>query len=145
MSRHPAWKINKIQAHLNPLRRPNGQDRKYEGWISVDKVSRAARDIPAKLSKLCSIREVVTAKLPAYKTLYTGVMNVISVIIGIVALVVALVGFIPLLGIINWIAIPIAVVGLVVGMFDTRTSGRNLNAVVIVFSAVRLFLGGGIL
>ena len=72
-------------------------------------------------------------------------MNVISVIIGIVALLVALVGFFPLLGIINWIAIPIAVVGLVVGMFDTRTSGRNLNAIVIVFSAVRLFLGGGIL
>lgn len=71
-------------------------------------------------------------------------MNVISVIIGVVALGVALVGFIPLLGLLNWIAIPIAVVGLIVGMFDTRTSGRNLNAVVIAFAAVRLFLGGGI-
>jgi len=72
-------------------------------------------------------------------------MNIISVIIGIVALGVALVGFIPLLGLLNWIAIPIAVVGLIVGMFDTRTSGRNLNGVVIAFAAIRLFLGGGIL
>ena len=72
-------------------------------------------------------------------------MNVISIIIGVVALVVALVGFFPLLGIINWLAIPIAVVGLIVGLFDTRKGGRNLNAIVIVFSAIRLFLGGGIL
>ena len=72
-------------------------------------------------------------------------MNVISVIIGVVALVIALVGFIPLLGWLNWLAIPIAVVGLIVGMFDTRTSGRNFNAVVLVFSIIRLFLGGGIL
>ena len=72
-------------------------------------------------------------------------MNVISVIIGVVALVIALVGFIPLLGWLNWLAIPLAVVGLIVGFFDTRTSGRNLNVVVIIFGIVRLFLGGGIL
>ncbi len=72
-------------------------------------------------------------------------MNVISVLIGVVALVIALVGFIPLLGILNWFAIPIALIGLIIGMFDARTSGRNFNAVVLVFSVVRLFLGGGIL
>ena len=72
-------------------------------------------------------------------------MNVISVLIGIVALIIALVGFIPLLGWLNWLAIPIAVVGLIVGMFDSRTTGRNFNAVVIVFSVIRLFLGGGLL
>lgn len=72
-------------------------------------------------------------------------MNVISVLIGIVALMVALVGFFPLLGWLNWLAIPIAVVGLVVGQFDNRRSGRNLNGIVIAFAAVRLFLGGGIL
>ena len=72
-------------------------------------------------------------------------MNVISVLIGIVALIIALVGFIPLLGWLNWLAIPIAVVGLIVGMFDARTTGRNFNAVVLVFSVIRLFLGGGLL
>lgn len=72
-------------------------------------------------------------------------MNVISVLVGIVALIVALVGFFPLLGWLNWLAIPIAVVGLVIGQFDNRRSGRNLNGIVIAFAAVRLFLGGGIL
>ena len=72
-------------------------------------------------------------------------MNVISVIIGIVALIIALVGFIPLLGILNWFVIPLAVVGLIVGMFDARTTGRNFNAIVLVLAVVRLFLGGGIL
>ena len=72
-------------------------------------------------------------------------MNVISVIIGVVALVIALVGFIPLLGILNWFVIPLAVVGLIVGMFDARTTGRNFNAIVLVLAVVRLFLGGGIL
>lgn len=68
----------------------------------------------------------------------------ISTIIGAVALVIALVGFIPLLGWLNWVAIPLAVVGLVVGLFDSRTSGRNLNVIVIIFGIVRLSLGGGI-
>jgi hypothetical protein len=72
-------------------------------------------------------------------------MNVISIIIGVVALAIALVGFIPLLGWLNWLAIPIAVVGLIVGMFDASRSGRNFNAIVLAFSAIRLFLGGGIL
>lgn len=72
-------------------------------------------------------------------------MNVLSVIIGVVALAIALVGFIPLLGWLNWLAIPIAVVGLIVGMFDVSRSGRNFNAIVLAFSAIRLFLGGGIL
>lgn len=71
-------------------------------------------------------------------------MNVISVIIGVVALAIALVGFLPLLGWLNWVVIPIAVVGLIGGMFDVRSSGRNFNAVVLAFSVIRLALGGGI-
>ena len=72
-------------------------------------------------------------------------MNVISIIIGVVALVLALVGFIPGLGIVNYLAIPTALVGLIVGLFDTRKSGRNFNVIVMIFSAFRLSLGGFIL
>jgi hypothetical protein len=72
-------------------------------------------------------------------------MNVISVIIGIVALVIALVGFIPLLGWLNWFVIPGAVVGLVLGLMSKETSGRNINIVVLALAIVRLVLGGGIL
>ena len=56
-------------------------------------------------------------------------MNVISVIIGLMALIIALVGFIPLLGWMNWFVIPGAVVGLVLGLMSTKTSGRNINLV----------------
>ena len=72
-------------------------------------------------------------------------MNVISVIIGLVALVIALVGFIPLFGWLNWFAIPVAVVGLVLGLMSRKTSGRNVNLVVLALAIIRLALGGGIL
>jgi hypothetical protein len=71
-------------------------------------------------------------------------MNVLSIIIGSVALIIALVGFIPLLGWLNWFVIPLAVVGLVMGLMSRQTSGRNINLVVLALAAVRLALGGGI-
>lgn len=70
-------------------------------------------------------------------------MNVFSIVIGLVALIIALVGFIPLLGWLNWFAIPIAVVGLVLGLMSHQTSGRNINIVVLVLAMIRLALGGG--
>ena len=71
-------------------------------------------------------------------------MNVMSAIIGIVTLIIALVGFIPLLGWLNWLVIPVAVVGLVLGLMSKETSGRNINIVVLVLAIIRLALGGGI-
>jgi hypothetical protein len=71
--------------------------------------------------------------------------NIISLIIGFVALILAIVAFIPLLGWANWLIIPLAIIGAVVGMFSSGTAGRNLNLVVIVVGIVRLMLGGGIL
>ena len=72
-------------------------------------------------------------------------MNLVSILIGVAALVGALVGFIPLLGWLNWFVIPLAVVGLVLGLMARETSGRNVNAVVLILAIVRLSLGGGIL
>jgi hypothetical protein len=72
-------------------------------------------------------------------------MNIISAIIGIIALIIALVGFIPLLGWLNWFVLPTAVVGLVLGLMSRETSGRNVNIVVLALAIVRLVLGGGIL
>jgi hypothetical protein len=71
-------------------------------------------------------------------------VNLISIIIGIVALLGALVGFIPLLGWFNWLVIPLAVVGLVVGLLARENTGRNINLVVLVLAVIRLMLGGGI-
>ena len=71
--------------------------------------------------------------------------NVASLIIGFVALIFAMIAFIPLLGWANWLIIPLAVIGAGVGMVSRGTSGRNLNLFVIVIGVVRLMLGGGIL
>jgi hypothetical protein len=72
-------------------------------------------------------------------------MNIFSAIIGIGALLIALVGFIPFLGWLNWFAIPVAVVGVVLGLLSRETSGRNINLVVLALAVIRLALGGGIL
>ena len=71
--------------------------------------------------------------------------NIASLIIGVVALIGALVAFLPLLGWANWLIIPLAIVGAGVGVLSRSTSGRNLNLLVIVIGVVRLMLGGGIL
>ncbi len=70
--------------------------------------------------------------------------NIISILIGIVALILVIPAFIPLLGWANWLIIPVAIVGLAIGATSDRTSGRNLNIVVIAVGVGRLMLGGGL-
>lgn len=71
--------------------------------------------------------------------------NLASLIVGLVALVGALVAFIPLLGWLNWLIIPLAIIGAAIGLMSRGTTGRNLNLLVIIVGVVRLMLGGGIL
>jgi hypothetical protein len=70
--------------------------------------------------------------------------NLVSLIIGFVALICALIAFIPLLGWANWLIIPLAVIGAVVGMVSRGNAGRNLNLFVIIIAVIRLMLGHGI-
>ena len=72
-------------------------------------------------------------------------MNIISKIVGIVALIVMLIGLFPLLGWLNWIVIPLAALGLFLGIFSRNTGGLTLNGIVLIVSLIRLFIGGGIL
>ena len=72
-------------------------------------------------------------------------LNIASLVIGVIALVLAVFAFIPLLGWANWVIVPFAVVGLALGAMSDRTAGRNLNIVVIVIGIVRLMLGGGLI
>lgn len=72
-------------------------------------------------------------------------LNVVSILIGLVTLVAGLVAFMPLLGWLNWFVIPIGIVGAAVGAMSPRTSGRNLNLILVVIFALRLMLGGGII
>jgi hypothetical protein len=70
-------------------------------------------------------------------------LNLVSLIIGLVALVCAAVAFIPFLGWANWFIIPLAVIGAGIGAMSQGTAGRNLNVFVILIGVVRLMLGGG--
>jgi hypothetical protein len=72
-------------------------------------------------------------------------LNLVSLLIGLVALICAVIAFLPLLGWANWLIIPLAVIGAAVGLASRSNAGRNLNLFVIVVGVVRLMLGGGIL
>ena len=71
-------------------------------------------------------------------------LNFVSITIGVVALIFVAIAFLPFLGWANWFVIPMALVGLGLGVLSKRKSGRNLNIAVIVVGVLRLMLGGGI-
>ncbi len=72
-------------------------------------------------------------------------LNLVSVVIGLVGLVFAAIAFLPLLGWANWLVIPLAMIGTAIGMLSRGKAGRNLNLFVIVVGVLRLTLGGGLL
>ena len=73
-------------------------------------------------------------------------LNVVSLLIGLIALVSAAIAFLPLLGWANWLILPLAVVGAGIGQLSGGSkAGRNLCLFVIVIGILRLMLGGGIL
>jgi len=71
-------------------------------------------------------------------------LNLISLVIGGIALVLVAIAIIPLVGWANWFIIPLAVIGAGVGAVSSSNSGRNLNLFVILVGIVRLSIGGGI-
>jgi hypothetical protein len=72
-------------------------------------------------------------------------LNIVSLLLGLITLALGLVAFMPLLGWLSWFIIPIGIVGAAVGALSSSNSGRNLNLVLIVIFALRLMLGGGII
>ena len=72
-------------------------------------------------------------------------LNIVSIVLGLVTLVAGLVAFIPFLGWLNWLVIPIGLIGLAVGALSSSNGGRNLNLTLVVVFAIRLSLGGGII
>lgn len=72
-------------------------------------------------------------------------LNVISILLGIVALILAIPSTIPLLGWGNWFVLPIAVVGIGIGALSRSNHGRNFCLIVFAIAVVRLSIGGGII
>lgn len=71
-------------------------------------------------------------------------LNLVSLVIGAVAALLAIPAFLPLLGWMNWVVVPVAMVGLLIGLASGSKGGRNLNLIVIVIGVARLMLGGGL-
>ena len=71
-------------------------------------------------------------------------LNLISLGIGIVALVLTLGAFLPFFGWANWFILPLAIAGLAIGTVSRGKAGQNLNLVVIGIGVLRLVLGGGL-
>jgi uncharacterized RDD family membrane protein YckC len=71
-------------------------------------------------------------------------LNIASIFVGLIALLLAIPAFIPLLGSLNWLIVPIALVGVLLGQLSSSRSGRNLCLIVVAICVVRLWLGGGI-
>ncbi len=70
--------------------------------------------------------------------------NLVSLIIGFVALLGAMLGFFPFLGWVNWAVVPLALMGAGFGILSQADSGRRLNSFVLVIGIIRLVIGGGL-
>jgi hypothetical protein len=71
--------------------------------------------------------------------------SLLSVLIGCFALLLAIPAFIPFLGWANWLIVPIALSGALVGQFASTHSARNFCLIVAGICMLRLWLGGGLL
>jgi hypothetical protein len=72
--------------------------------------------------------------------------NILAFLLGLVSLVIVIPATIPFLGWANWLALPLIVMGVIVGQLSsTSKAGRNFCLLVLVIAVIRLSLGGGII
>ncbi|MEJ7927854.1 hypothetical protein WG908_13950 [Sphingobium sp. AN641] len=72
-------------------------------------------------------------------------LNLLSILVGVVTLVLMIPAVIPFLGALNWILVPLALVGALIGMASSKNGGRNFCLIVAGLGALRLFIGGGLI
>lgn len=72
-------------------------------------------------------------------------LNIVSVLVGLLSLLIVIPSQIPFLGWGNWVALPLIVIGVVIGQLSSSNTGRNLNLVILAIAIIRLMLGGGVL
>ena len=72
-------------------------------------------------------------------------LNALAYLVGLVSLVIVIPAQVPFFGWANWLALPVIVVGIVLGALSSKDGGRNFCLVVLLIAGVRLSLGGGIL
>lgn len=72
-------------------------------------------------------------------------MKSIGRLFGILALMGMLLGMIPFLGWLNWLNIPLAILGLLLSIIGKSNGGIIICVVAIFFGLARLFMGGGLI
>ena len=72
-------------------------------------------------------------------------MRILGTLWGIISLIIMLVAFIPLLGLLNWVSIPIATLGLIFSSIVNSRNGKTMCITAMIFGILRLMFGGGIL
>ena len=72
-------------------------------------------------------------------------LNVLSILTGLLSLVIVIPSQLPFLGLGNWFALPVIAVGIVLGALSSKNTGRNFCLIVGAIAVVRLMLGGGII
>lgn len=71
--------------------------------------------------------------------------NILAFLLGLISLVIVIPATIPFLGWANWLALPLIVMGVIVGQLSsTSKAGRNFCLIVLLVAVIRLSLGGGI-
>ena len=71
-------------------------------------------------------------------------LNALAYLVGLLSLVIVIPAQLPFLGAANWIALPVIVLGVILGALSSRDGGRNFCLVVLLVAVVRLMLGGGL-
>lgn len=71
-------------------------------------------------------------------------LNLLAYLVGLVSLVIVIPAQIPFLGALNWLALPLVVVGVILGALSSKNGGRNFCLIVLLIAALRLTLGGGV-
>jgi len=71
------------------------------------------------------------------------ILNLVSIVAGLMSLIFLVPGLIPALGWIQYMTLAIAGFGALIGSFAEKKIGMTFNLVVLVIAGVRLFAGGG--
>ncbi len=71
-------------------------------------------------------------------------LNILSILIGLVSLLIVIPSQIPFLGWGNWLALPLVVTGVLLGALSRTNGGRNFCLIVLAIAALRLTLGSGV-
>ena len=80
----------------------------------------------------------------AYDSWEPTMLNLLSLLIGLAAIVPIFFALMPFLGWANWFVLPLPILGLIVGSLSRGNAGRNLNLILLLVAIIRLWLGHGI-